>query len=198
MVPDFLTIAEAARLIAEAGIVAGRTGRQPARSASSGSTAGSNSFIRVLADEARADARTAEAEIAAGRYKGPLHGIPIGLKDIYETAGVATTGHSKVMQDHVPKADAVLGQRGCATPARCRWASWRRMNSPLAGPASTCPGRRRATRGTRRASPAARRAAPAPRSPRGWCWAAPAATPAARSAARRPIAASPASSRPTG
>ena len=60
----------------------------------------------MLADEARAAARTAEAEIAAGRYRGPLHGIPIGLKDIYETAGVATTGHSKVMQDHVPEADA--------------------------------------------------------------------------------------------
>src|SRR5205807_2646465 len=48
----------------------------------------------------------AEAEIAADRYRGPLHGIPIGLKDIYETAGVATTGHSKVMQHHVPRADA--------------------------------------------------------------------------------------------
>src|SRR5438876_896328 len=47
------------------------------------------------------------SEIAAGRYRGPLHGIPIGLKDIYETAGIATTGHSKVMQDHVPKEDAV-------------------------------------------------------------------------------------------
>src|SRR4029079_19474885 len=65
-----------------------------------------NSFIRVPADEARATARIAEAEIAAGRYRGPLHGIPIGLKDIDETAGVATTGHSKVMQDHVPAADA--------------------------------------------------------------------------------------------
>jgi aspartyl-tRNA(Asn)/glutamyl-tRNA(Gln) amidotransferase subunit A len=65
-----------------------------------------NSFIRVLADEARASAQTAEFEIAAGRYKGPLHGIPIGLKDIYETKGIPTTGHSKVMQDHVPAADA--------------------------------------------------------------------------------------------
>src|SRR5438034_1069568 len=70
-----------------------------------------NSFIRVLADQARTDARAAETEIAAGRYRGPLHGIPIGLKDIYETAGVATTGHSKVMQDHVPKADAFSVKR---------------------------------------------------------------------------------------
>src|SRR5207237_6572593 len=62
-------------------------------------------------DQARADARTAESKIAAGKYRGPLHGIPIGIKDIYETAGVATTGHSKVMQDHVPKADAFSVQR---------------------------------------------------------------------------------------
>ncbi|MGH7038518.1 MAG: amidase [Stellaceae bacterium] len=65
------------------------------------------SFIRVTAEEARAAARTAAAEIAAGRYRGPLHGIPIGLKDIYETKDIPTTGHSKVMQDHVPEADAV-------------------------------------------------------------------------------------------
>src|SRR2546421_2577555 len=106
MVPDYLTIAEAARLIEKRELspvelvdsrldrIAKLDGRL-------------NSFIRVLGDAARADARTAEAEIAAGKYRGPLHGIPIGLKDIYETAGVATTGHSKVMQDHVPKEDAV-------------------------------------------------------------------------------------------
>jgi aspartyl-tRNA(Asn)/glutamyl-tRNA(Gln) amidotransferase subunit A len=70
-----------------------------------------NSFIRVLAEAARGEAKAAEAEIAAGRYKGPLHGIPIGLKDIYETAGVPTTGHSKVMQHHVPKADAFSVKR---------------------------------------------------------------------------------------
>jgi aspartyl-tRNA(Asn)/glutamyl-tRNA(Gln) amidotransferase subunit A len=65
-----------------------------------------NSFIRVLADEARSAAQAAESEIAAGGYKGPLHGIPLGLKDIYETKGIPTTGHSKVMQDYVPAADA--------------------------------------------------------------------------------------------
>src|SRR6266852_6269118 len=104
MVADFLTIAEAARLIEEKALSPvelidsrlDRIARLDGRL---------NSFIRVLADEARAAARAAEAEIAAGSYRGPLHGIPIGLKDIYETAGVATTGHSKVMQDHVPRAD---------------------------------------------------------------------------------------------
>ena len=65
-----------------------------------------NSFILLLEDEAMAEARTAEAEIAAGRYKGPLHGIPIGLKDIYNTAGIATTGHSALFRDHVPAEDA--------------------------------------------------------------------------------------------
>src|SRR5205814_8158334 len=105
MVPDFLTIAEAARLIEQrelspVELIDSRLDRIQRLDGRL------NSFIRVLADDARAAARTAEAEIAAGRYRGPLHGIPIGLKDIYETAGVATTGHSKVMQDHVPAADA--------------------------------------------------------------------------------------------
>src|SRR3954453_3062937 len=105
MVPDFLTIAEAARLIEQrelspVELVDSRLARIEKLDGQL------HSFIRVLADQARADARAAETEIAAGKYRGPLHGIPIGLKDIYETAGVATTGHSKVMQDHVPKADA--------------------------------------------------------------------------------------------
>src|SRR5918911_3829870 len=110
MVPEYLTIAEAARLIAAKELSPieltesrlGRIERLDGRL---------NSFIRVLADAARAEARAAEAEIAAGRYRGPLHGIPIGLKDIYETAGVPTTGHSKVMQDHVPKTDAFSVKR---------------------------------------------------------------------------------------
>src|SRR5919206_2926730 len=105
MVPEYLTIAEAARLIErkELSPIELLDSRLQRIERLDGRL---NSFIRVLADEARATARAAEAEIAAGQYRGPLHGIPIGLKDIYETAGVATTGHSKVMQDHVPKADA--------------------------------------------------------------------------------------------
>ena len=88
MVPDFLTIAEAARLIEQrelspVELVDSRLARIERLDGKL------HSFIRVLADEARAEARAAEAEIAAGNYRGPLHGIPIGLKDIYETAGVA-------------------------------------------------------------------------------------------------------------
>jgi len=105
MVPDFLTIAEAAKLIQQrelspVELVESRLGRIEKFDGKL------HSFIRVLADTARAEARAAESEIAAGKYRGPLHGVPLGLKDIYETGGVATTGHSKVMQDHVPKADA--------------------------------------------------------------------------------------------
>src|SRR6266566_4403836 len=105
MVPDFLTIAEAAKLIQQrelspVELVDSRLARIEKLDGRL------HSFIRVLADSARAEARAAETEIAAGNYRGPLHGIPLGLKDIYETAGVPTTGHSKVMQDHVPKADA--------------------------------------------------------------------------------------------
>src|SRR3981189_55285 len=110
MVPDFLTIAAAARLIEQrelspVELVDSRLARIEKLDGQL------HSFIRVLADQARADARAAASEIAAGKYRGPLHGIPIGLKDIYETADVPTTGHSKVMQDHVPKADAFSVKR---------------------------------------------------------------------------------------
>src|SRR4051794_2990829 len=69
-----------------------------------------NAYILPLADTARAAAKQAEGEIAAGGWKGPLHGIPIGLKDIYNTAGVRTTGHSALFKDHVPAEDAFTVQ----------------------------------------------------------------------------------------
>ncbi|MBI3514539.1 MAG: amidase [Proteobacteria bacterium] len=69
------------------------------------------SFIRVTEDVALAQARAAELEIAAGLYRGPLHGIPVGLKDIIATAGIPSTAHSKLLQDHVPAEDAVVTQR---------------------------------------------------------------------------------------
>jgi aspartyl-tRNA(Asn)/glutamyl-tRNA(Gln) amidotransferase subunit A len=65
-----------------------------------------NSTILVLEDQALADAHRAGAEIAAGAWRGPLHGIPIGLKDIYNTAGISTTAHSALFRDHVPAEDA--------------------------------------------------------------------------------------------
>ncbi|WP_207792079.1 amidase [Siccirubricoccus phaeus] len=65
-----------------------------------------NAYLTVTADLALKQARAAEAEIAAGRYRGPLHGIPYAVKDIYCTAGIRTTGHSRSAQDFVPKEDA--------------------------------------------------------------------------------------------
>jgi aspartyl-tRNA(Asn)/glutamyl-tRNA(Gln) amidotransferase subunit A len=67
-----------------------------------------NSFIRVTPEVALAEAKAAEQELMAGRRRGPMHGIPYGLKDIVETAGIATTGHSKLRQDYVPREDAQL------------------------------------------------------------------------------------------
>jgi Asp-tRNA(Asn)/Glu-tRNA(Gln) amidotransferase A subunit family amidase len=67
-----------------------------------------NAFITVTADHALAQARKAEEEIAHGRYRGPLHGIPFGAKDNYETAGIRTTGHSKVYADNVPHTNAAV------------------------------------------------------------------------------------------
>ena len=65
-----------------------------------------NSFILLTRDRALTEARAAEAEIKAGRRRGPLHGIPFAHKDIYETAGLPTTAHSKLLQDYIPKKDA--------------------------------------------------------------------------------------------
>jgi aspartyl-tRNA(Asn)/glutamyl-tRNA(Gln) amidotransferase subunit A len=65
-----------------------------------------HAYVRVLHDEALAAARAAEAEIMAGRYRGPLHGVPIGLKDIYDTAGVPTEGGSKLCVGRTPVEDA--------------------------------------------------------------------------------------------
>ncbi len=66
-----------------------------------------NSYVTPTLDAALAEARAAAAEIAAGRRRGPLHGIPVAIKDIYATAGVRTTCHSHILADNVPTEDAV-------------------------------------------------------------------------------------------
>lgn len=65
-----------------------------------------NAFVTLTADQARAAAQQADREISRGHRRGPLHGIPLGLKDIYETAGVRTSGQSRLLADHVPTVDA--------------------------------------------------------------------------------------------
>ena len=70
-----------------------------------------NSFITLMRDEALASAKRTEAEIRSGNHLGPLHGVPIGLKDLYYTKGARTTVGSKIMRDLVPDFDAGVVER---------------------------------------------------------------------------------------
>ena len=101
----FLTIAEAARLIEQkrlspveltTALIRRTEALDPQL----------NAYLLLTADRALDQARQAEREIMAGDYRGPMHGIPFGLKDIYSTAGIRTTGHSRICLDTVPSADA--------------------------------------------------------------------------------------------
>src|SRR5262249_41500795 len=65
-----------------------------------------NAFITIFEDEAREQARQADAEIAAGRYRGPLHGVPISVQDLFDVRGSATTAASRVRRPHVADRDA--------------------------------------------------------------------------------------------
>src|SRR5437868_6964231 len=65
-----------------------------------------NAFITVTADSALAEAKQAEKEIRSGNWRRPLHGIPIGLKDLIDSAGVRTTAASAVFANRVPAEDA--------------------------------------------------------------------------------------------
>ncbi len=67
-----------------------------------------NAFITITAADARRDAKNADREIASGNYRGPLHGIPIALKDLFDTAGIRTTAASGVFADRVPMKDAYV------------------------------------------------------------------------------------------
>jgi aspartyl-tRNA(Asn)/glutamyl-tRNA(Gln) amidotransferase subunit A len=67
-----------------------------------------NAFIRVDGEAAMTMARNAEAEISAGRIRGPLHGVPVGIKDIIDVAGLPTTCHSKILVDNIATSDAVV------------------------------------------------------------------------------------------
>jgi aspartyl-tRNA(Asn)/glutamyl-tRNA(Gln) amidotransferase subunit A len=67
-----------------------------------------NSYITVCGEEALAAARLADAEIAGGGYKGPLHGVPMAVKDQFYTKGIRTTGGSNILKDLVPDEDATV------------------------------------------------------------------------------------------
>ena len=70
-----------------------------------------NAFITITADSAMAEARRAETEITRGEWRGPLHGIPLALKDLIDTAGVLTTAASAVFKERIPAEDAEVTRR---------------------------------------------------------------------------------------
>ncbi|HWJ47968.1 MAG TPA: amidase, partial [Candidatus Udaeobacter sp.] len=70
-----------------------------------------NAFITVMGESAMAEARTAEEEISHGQWRGPLHGIPIALKDLLDTSGVRTTSASALHRDRIPTEDAEVVRR---------------------------------------------------------------------------------------
>lgn len=70
-----------------------------------------NAFITVTTQLALKQAKQAEKEIAKGKYRGPLHGIPVGLKDIYNTKGILTSGGSKICIDNIPAQDATITRK---------------------------------------------------------------------------------------
>lgn len=97
-----------------------------------------SAFITVCPERALSDARDAEARIAAGRRLSPLDGIPIGHKDLFNTAGILTTAHSKVLQDNVPHADAHvvtrLAQAGTVMLGKLAMYEFALNGSPLETP----------------------------------------------------------------
>ena len=70
-----------------------------------------NAFITVLADDAHKEARAAADEIAGGNYRGPLHGVPVALKDIFDVARVRTTAASSILADNVAQSDSAAAER---------------------------------------------------------------------------------------
>ena len=70
-----------------------------------------HSFQMVLADQALAQAKAADAEIEAGQWRGPLHGVPIGIKDLLFTKGLATMAGMEINKNFIPKEDATVVTR---------------------------------------------------------------------------------------
>src|SRR3954447_24452100 len=102
---QYFTIAEAARLIAARKLSPVELTEHCLRRIEAEDPT-LHAFIRLTPDRALADARAAEARVMKGEARGKLDGIPIAHKDIYGTAGIGTTGHSKLLQDWVPDEDA--------------------------------------------------------------------------------------------
>ena len=190
MDPSLLTIAEASRAIAEGRLspVALTEAYLDRIDALDGEL---HSYVLVLQEAARAAAR----DLAAGRARGALHGIPIGLKDIYKTRGIRTTAGSRRYLDHVPDEDA-------ETWARLRNAGAILLGKQethefaIGGPDFTLPFPPARNPWNTAHYPAGSSSGSAVAVAAGLCAAAMGSEPAARSAGRPPITASSGSSRP--
>ncbi len=147
-----------------------------------------NSFITVTAERALADAAAADAAFKAGKDAGPMQGVPYALKDIYDTAGIRTTCHSKLLVDNVPAADSVVAAK-LKAGGGVLLGKLSTHEFALGGPSFDLPFPPARNPGTPSTFRAARLPGRARRWRRGcaaWRWA---PTPAARSAGRPPIAA---------
>ncbi len=105
-----LSIAEMGRML-RAGTVTAEKLARDALDRIAARDGGLHAFVLLTEERALADARRADQELKAGRDRGPFHGIPYALKDIYDTAGIRTTCHSKLRLDNVPKEDSVAAAR---------------------------------------------------------------------------------------
>jgi aspartyl-tRNA(Asn)/glutamyl-tRNA(Gln) amidotransferase subunit A len=105
-----LSIAEMGRLL-RSGAITAETLARDALARISTRDGALHAFVLVTGDRALDDARRADDELKARRDRGPLHGIPYALKDIYDTAGIRTTCHSKLRLNVVPKEDSVAAAR---------------------------------------------------------------------------------------
>ena len=154
-----------------------------------------NAFLLVTEERALADAKAAEARQMSGALRGKLDGIPIAHKDIYNTAGIRTTAHSKLLEHNVPTRDAHTVKKW-ADAGTVMLGKLATHEFAFGGPSFDLPWPPARNPGTGTTSPPDRPRAPARPSPRVSSWAEPGPTPADRSADRRRSAASPASSRP--
>jgi aspartyl-tRNA(Asn)/glutamyl-tRNA(Gln) amidotransferase subunit A len=150
------------------------------------------SYITVTEELALNAAHQADMEMKGGVRRGPMHGIPVALKDIYETAGIKTTGHSHLKVDYVPAIDAETVRRLKDAGAVIRASSARTICQRRDDARSAVPGRTRPW--NTKYQPGGSSAARGPRWRQRSAWARWAPTPAARSAIRRAFVAPPASS----
>ena len=146
-----------------------------------------NAFITVTEEAAIRDAQQAELEIHNGHWRGPLHGIPVGLKDLIDTAGVRTTAASRLFAERIPAEDADVVTR-LKEAGAISSASRMRMNSRTVEVRSSVPTALLPMPGTRHISPVVRQEDRQPRWPPAWATLPSEPTPQAPSANPPPYA----------